>query len=202
MKCITEFSVHPSGSVLYFLYADPPSLSVNSAVNGTLPCLRALFGSDELLLHKAGRSCLLEKRMNYILLCLSSLSIQDKALLFWPFLTALSQRPWTTTKWKSRVAELWCKRLLCGIFMSRTNRDWSHLCYHWFCFSKQICYKTGEAEITHDDAASLGCTKTTDQTESQVRVCVSAGVCSMSFYWVLFQSTRGGHSKKCFTHTA
>lgn len=73
-----------SGSVLYFLYADPPSLSVNSAVNGTLPRLRALSGSDELLLDKAGRSCLLQKRMNYILLCLSSLSIRDKALLFWP----------------------------------------------------------------------------------------------------------------------
>lgn len=41
---------------------------------------QALYGSDELLLHKAGRSCLLEKRMNYSLLCLSSLSIQDKTL--------------------------------------------------------------------------------------------------------------------------
>ncbi len=109
-----------------------PCLSVNSAVNGTLPCLRALSGSDELLLHKAGRSCLLEKRMNYILLCLSSLSIQDKALLFWPFLTALSQRPWA----ESRVAELWCKRHFCGIFMSRTNRNISHLLLSLVLFSQ------------------------------------------------------------------
>lgn len=89
----------------------PPHLSVNSAVNGTLPRLRALSGSDELLLHKAGRSCLLEKRMNYILLRLSSFYIQDKAFFYFvPFLTALSQRPWITREWGSKVAELWRKR--------------------------------------------------------------------------------------------
>lgn len=66
------------GSVLHFLYADPPSLSVNSAVNGTLLRLRALPGSDELLLHKAGRLRLLEKRMNYILLFVFSLYSRRK----------------------------------------------------------------------------------------------------------------------------
>ena len=172
MKCITEFSVHPSGSVLYFLYAYPPSLSVNSAVNGTLPRLRALSGSDELLLHKAGRSCLFQKRLNYILLCLSSLSIQDKALLLWPFLSALSQRPWRTTKWKSQSAELWCQRLFSSIFMGWTNSNWSLLLSS--IVFQQILLKIWE-EIAHDDAASLGCTKTWDQAESQVRglsVCV------------------------------
>lgn len=65
----------------------PPSLSVNSAVNGTLARLGALSGSDELLLHKAERSCLLKNQTNYILLCLSSLSVCDKAFFkFWPFL--------------------------------------------------------------------------------------------------------------------
>ena len=66
MKYITKFSLHPSGNILYFLDADPSSLSVNSAVNGTLPRLRALSGSDELLLHKAGRPCLSEEQINYI----------------------------------------------------------------------------------------------------------------------------------------
>lgn len=50
-----------------------------------------------------------------------------------------------------------------------TNSDWSDFSYPWFCFPKQICYKTWEAEITHNDAASLACTKTTDQAESPVR---------------------------------
>lgn len=190
MKCITEFSVHPSGSVLYFLYADPPVWVL--IVSGTLPRLRALADSDELLLHNARRLCLLEKRMNCILLCLSSLSIENKALLFWPFLnTLLSQCPWTSTEWISWVAELWCKRLVCSIFMNRTNRNWSDLCYPWFCFPKQICYKTREAGITFNIAASQGCTKTTDQAESQV---------SGLFHWLLLQSSWRSHSNEsCIT---
>lgn len=52
---------------------------------------------------------------------------------------------------------------------NRTNSDWSDLCYLWFCFPIQIWYKTREAEITHDNAAPLACTKTTDQAESPVR---------------------------------
>lgn len=36
-NALQDFSVHPPGSALYFLNAEPPGLSVNIAVNGTLP---------------------------------------------------------------------------------------------------------------------------------------------------------------------
>lgn len=70
--------IPPERFFLCFLCPDPSSWSVNSAVNGALPCLRALSGSDELLLHKAGRPCLL--RNGWITSFYLS-SIHDKALL-------------------------------------------------------------------------------------------------------------------------
>ena len=39
----------------------------------------------------------------------------------------------------------------------------------FFFFLKQICCKTRQTEITHHDAASLGCTRNSGQAESQVR---------------------------------
>lgn len=107
--------------------------------------------------------------------CLSSLSIQDKALLFLPLLNRSSQsaplNDYRMNEWICRIAKL-CKRLFCSIFMNRTNSHWFF--YPWFWFLKQICSRTREAEITHSNTASLGCTKTTDQVESQVG---GLGVC-------------------------
>lgn len=103
--------------------------------------------------------------------CLSSLSIQDETLLVLHFLTPLfsaSLNSYSLSEWIRRAAEPgWGETLLC-IFINRTNSDWSDLSYPFFWFSKQICYKTREAEITQSNAASLACTKTTDQAESQV----------------------------------
>lgn len=90
MKCITKFSVQPSDSVLYFS-ADPLSLSANSAVNETHPSFRALYGSNELLLYKAGSSCLLKKWMNYSLLCFFLYSRQSLFIfIFCAFLKLIS----------------------------------------------------------------------------------------------------------------
>lgn len=97
--------------------------------------------------------------------CLLSL-FKTKPFYFGPLLTALSQRPWTR-KLRSPVV-VW-ETLLQHFYEQKKQRLIQTFCYRWFCFPKQICYKTREAEITHDGAASLGCTKTTDQAESQVR---------------------------------
>lgn len=103
--------------------------------------------------------------------CLSFLSIQDESLLVFalPYpLFSLSLNSNSLSEWIRRAAELRWGRLCCAFFINRTNSDRSDLSHPWFWFSKQICDETREAEITHSDAASLECTKTTDQAESQV----------------------------------
>lgn len=62
VECNTLWSsVHAFGSILYFLCADPSSISVNSIVNGILLHLGVFSGSNQLLLHKCSETMAFRK---------------------------------------------------------------------------------------------------------------------------------------------
>lgn len=120
-----------------------------------------------------GRASCRSEWITFSSVCLFS-PFKTKPFLLWPLSTTLSQRPWRNTECESRgcrvvasfVPSLWAERTAADHLIMA---DFFFIFVYFIFFSEQICYKTREAEITHHDAASLGCTKNSGQAESQVR---------------------------------
>lgn len=99
-------------------FVSSPSLSVNSAVNGTLPGLRALSGLHELLLHKAGRSCL-----NYSLLCLSSLYSRQSPFILALLKSSSQSVSLNDNRMNKSDVELLCKETLRRYFCEQNKQQ-------------------------------------------------------------------------------
>lgn len=106
----------------------------------------------------------LEKQMNYILLFVFFLSSWQSSFVM-VLLNCSHSAP--LEEYKMEKVRFQIGGVTLSIFMSRKNSVWSLYC--WFCSPIQICCRIREAEIAHDDPASLGCTKISDRAESQVR---------------------------------